>query len=394
MFLKTGLNKTTKGFSLIEMSIVLVIMSILIGSGISIAMVQMENARIEATKNKQSTIKTALLNFMSRNYRLPCPAVANLVSSNANYGVEAANPGTCTGVTGFGGGSTRNVRGIIPWKSLGLTDETAIDGYGRRFTYQVLRNQTNLTQDTVSGLQGNISIFDAAGGTQINPNYPAVAIVLSHGSNGRGAYLPGSGRRMAVPATADEAENTDNDTNFVQKGYSTLDTNPFDDILLWLEPGELVTQLSQIGSIKTADYLLNTRFNTLRNTLLGVVAGDNADPDGGGARTMGRRLPYADGRANPIGSSNGAVNGYVPWTTIGLTASEATDPWGNYIRYSVTASLASPGISATAPVSPATYSLSSDGADGIQGNGDDQSIIVDVNSLRGSLISAGVLLDP
>jgi len=382
------------GFSLIEISIVLIIMSVLIGAGISIASIQMENTRIEKTKQKQAAIKTALINFISRNYRLPCPAVATLTSTDANYGVEAENPGTCTSVSGFGSGSSRNVRGIVPWKSLGLSDEVALDGYNRRFTYQVLRSQTNLTQGTVSGLQGNIAIFDASGGNQINQQFPAVAVILSHGNNGRGAYLPDSGNRMSVPTTSDEAENTDNDFDFVQKTYSTLTANPYDDIILWLEPQELISQLSSTGNIQTPNALINTKFNTIRNTLLGFIASDNADPDGSGSRTMGRRLPYADGRTTPIGTSNGATTGFVPWTSIGLASNDAIDPWGNYIRYSVSASLASPGISASFPASPSSYSLTSDGADGISGNADDLSLTLDINTLRGGLIASGILLDP
>jgi len=382
------------GFTLIEMSIVLVIVSILIGTGLSISLVQMENSRIASTKTKQETIKLSLLNFIARNSRMPCPAIGTLALGTANYGVEAINPGVCTGVAGFGGGVTRNVRGIVPWVSLGLPEETSLDGYGRRFTYQILRTETATAASP--GLQGNITILDAAGGNQINPQHPAIAALISHGNNGRGAYLPGSGRRMAVPpvADADERENTDNDFELVQKQYADTATNPFDDIVLWLEPGDLITQLSLQGRIQSPEYLVNTRFKIIRDTLLGYIVADSVDPDAGGARTVARRLPFADSKGTPDGSENGALNGVIAWDTIAITEEEATDPWGNYIRYSVDTDLVNNGVTNLDPSSPAPYTLSSDGPDGIQGNSDDVVLSVDVNNLRGSLTAATIMLDP
>jgi len=109
---------------------------------------------------------------------------------------------------------------------------------------------------------------------------------------------------------------------------------------------------------------------------------------------VNKRLPFADGRANPVGTSNGAVIGFIPWLTIGLSASDATDPWGNPIRYLVDVGLAAPGISQSLPPSPSSYTLMSDGPDGTAANADDQTLTLDINSLRGSLVSAGVVLIP
>jgi len=396
-------DKFNAGFTLIEMSIVLVILSVVIGSGISIALVQLENARIESTKKNQQAAKTAILNFISRNNRMPCPAIATLPSTDARYGVEAVNPGTCTGTTRFGAAAVRNVRGILPWKSLGLTDHASVDGYERRMTYQVFVSQTALNQTTISGLRGNIIVWDSAAPgaqNQLNPGFPAVATIISHGKNGRGAYLPISGRRMGLPRAADidERENVDNDVNFVDKEYSDLNVNPFDDIVMWIEPVGAISTLNQQGDVPSPNSVLNTLFTTIQNTLLGYVIADNLDPDGAGVqRTVSRRLPYADNRGNPNGNAvNGALNGVVPWVTIGLTQANVTDPWGNLIRYTnVEATLPAVGtgggMTKNDPAAGNTaYVISSDGADGVQGNQDDQSITVQVGTLRGILVNVNM----
>lgn len=93
--------------------------------------------RIDTTKTNAEAIKTALTLYISRNNRLPCPAMAGLAPGAAGYGLEAAIPGTCTGTTIIGAVPNRAARGIVPWISLGLTSEGASDAYNNRFTYEV-----------------------------------------------------------------------------------------------------------------------------------------------------------------------------------------------------------------------------------------------------------------
>ena len=115
------------------MAVVIAIGGLLLGYGLSVLTAQMTNTRITTARDQENVIKTALITFLASNNRLPCPAMENLPDTNANYGVEAINPGTCTGTTDLTGAS----RGIVPWISLGLADSAALDGWNRRFTYVV-----------------------------------------------------------------------------------------------------------------------------------------------------------------------------------------------------------------------------------------------------------------
>lgn len=414
---------SSRGFTLIEIALVLVIVSLVLGAGLSVLRIQQENAKISATKEKQQGIRTALISFIARNNRLPCPAVATLASGAAGYGAEAATPGTCTGTTIITGGANGNARGVVPWVALGVADEATTDGYGRRFTYQVRLTATNLNNTTLSGMTGNINVHSAvpvAAGNQINPNDRAVAILISHGRNGNGAWNVGSGVQMVLPAGAEETENTDADRDFAQVAWSDSAANPFDDILLWIPPQDLLTPLQNSGSLKTVQGTLNERASVIKNALLGYISGDNADPDGistgpppaPGYRADWRRLPFADratggvctGIANNGAADPDCTQGNIPWGTLGIAQTTATDPWGQFFRYTVTVDLAGAGTEPggtggmmlnSPAAATVAYTLVSAGADSTFGSADDVTLLsISVGELRGTLNNAGVPVDP
>lgn len=410
------------GFTLIEISMVLVIASILLTAGLSVGTAQLENARIKNTQEKIATIVDALERFIVKNKRLPCPAVATLSAGNAQYGYAAAKPGQCTSTITIGHGINRNVRGIIPWIELGLSDEAALDAYARRFTYQVLLSRTNVNSVTASQAlgAGNIDLLDGAGGKALNPNNKAVAIIISSGKNGFGAYLPITGKRLAVAAAAnvldsrenkdkasalDSRENTDNDTVFVNKAHSISETNPFDDIVVWLDPDDINAQLVERGVIKPTATVVNEGVTRIRHALIASIAADNADPDGGGARTLARRVPLADCSGTPDGTGDkNCLSGAVAWVDLGLTETAVIDPWGRYYQYKVVnATSCNGGISCDITVDGMTLSnpaagraqvlIIGQGAN-VDDSADDITLSLDVSELRGILLNAGVTFNP
>jgi len=283
-------RKTQSGFTLTEIAIVLVIGGLLLTAILGVVSAQRTNLGISVTKTKGEAIITALTSFVSRNHRLPCPAVANLVPTNPGYGVEAPNPGVCTGTINIGGGANIIMRGIVPWVSLGLSDVQGLDGYDRRFTYFVRGQETSRTADTLSAMRGNMTIHSGApialglAGNQINScsstagdnscNLDAVAVIISHGDNGSGAFLA-SGTQMAAPPGVLEQENTDNDGNFINTGYSSNETNPFDDILITLDPDDLLRPLAENDSIPSARGTTMDRINLIREVLIAQIVNSN-----------------------------------------------------------------------------------------------------------------------
>lgn len=95
-------------------------------------------------------------------------------------------------------------------------------------------------------------------------------MILSHGPNGFGAWLPRSGIQNPLPTGPDEAANTDNDLVFIQKGYAENPTNPYDDVPTWLSAEDLLTPLIRGGTLQSARAVTNDRIRTAQDALLGA----------------------------------------------------------------------------------------------------------------------------
>ena len=80
------------GFTLIELAIVLGIVGLIAAGMLNAWAARLAQQRIDRTKSNAETIKTALTLFISRNNRMPCPAIAGLAPGAAGYGQEAATP--------------------------------------------------------------------------------------------------------------------------------------------------------------------------------------------------------------------------------------------------------------------------------------------------------------
>jgi len=88
-----------RGFTLLEMAVVLVIIGVVVGSGITMLSGNLQKRQYDETQAKLAAIKKALYDYRTAFNRLPCPADVTLKISDTNFGNEAATPGTCTGGT-------------------------------------------------------------------------------------------------------------------------------------------------------------------------------------------------------------------------------------------------------------------------------------------------------
>jgi type II secretory pathway pseudopilin PulG len=216
-------------------------------------------ARSSKTAASFAAAGAALEQFAGTSGRLPCPA-----DPTASTGDAAPNAGAaaCT-----------FPMGTIPWKTIGMRSEDALDAWGWKISYRVFSGATGLTQeggasmvncDTSNALPGGGTAptpsslapgglcgfahdhtdqqFLLNKGLRINDfgaNKTDLAYVLmSHGPSGMGAYTS-TGVRKALPTSADELANI-NTTNatgqFIAKAPNTQGIAPdaatyFDDVL-------------------------------------------------------------------------------------------------------------------------------------------------------------------
>ena len=132
-------SRHNRGFTLIEMAIVLLIIGLALGMILNVTGSMRDTQNRQLVQTKLAVLDTALANFVAQNKRLPCPANGTLASTAVGVGVEtlsagpppAANPpkGTC--------GPANQTNGVIPWVTLGLTESDATDPWNGRMTYRV-----------------------------------------------------------------------------------------------------------------------------------------------------------------------------------------------------------------------------------------------------------------
>ncbi len=161
----------TRGFTLVEMAVVLGIISVVLGSAISLFSASLDGRALRVTQERMKIIQQTLYDYRLANDRIPCPGDAELAMSSQYFGKEGVFNGTTANVVGTSytsgacvSGSTYDgngnktatgtpvptansnsigsVRGMIPVRTLGLSDEFAFDGWGRRVMYTVDRRYT------------------------------------------------------------------------------------------------------------------------------------------------------------------------------------------------------------------------------------------------------------
>ena len=228
-----------RGFSLVELAVVLVILGFILAALLMPLQAQRENTFRAQTDSQLEIAKKALIGFAQTNGRLPCPATA------ASGGLEApAGGGTCTNQLGF-----------LPAATLGLqpsdADGFAIDGWGNRMFYAVTQVNTaggaatpdftttnEMSNVGVANLAPNLVVCSEAAtcpGTFLIDN--AVAVIYSLGPTGA---LASQG--------ADEDENPaapGADTQFVSR--TPMPT--FDHMVTWVSPYVLYNAMIQAGQL-------------------------------------------------------------------------------------------------------------------------------------------------
>ena len=216
------MQNKNNGFSLIELSVVLVIIAIIYGITISIASTQIQFAKISNAQKTLTNAKTALATFKEKTGRLPCPANPTLASTNANYGLEVAGCDLAACPAGVVCPDAVQVQGVIPFKTINLSESAAYDSWNNKLSYIV---DKYLTTIAAANNDGRIPVFDANGNeiTASTVIGKATYILLSHGSDGKGAYKKDGTLRAACAGTESDVENCDGDAMIISRQIAATD---------------------------------------------------------------------------------------------------------------------------------------------------------------------------
>ncbi len=202
-----------KGFTLIEIAIVMVILGILLGGGIPLLRSLMEQKKRNETISYIKEAKEVVINYARIYGRLP------FADTNGD-GVEDSG----------------SYHGFFPYVTLSISP---VDSYSRHLGYEVNRNLT-IDKDTTcrtirSGLTGNPKVVDADGSTT---PFSVAAVIVSAGS--RDADNDGNVFDK-ISSGSFTGDNTDGRPNYIR--YPPV--NNFDDIVRYISCYEIYSGLCE-----------------------------------------------------------------------------------------------------------------------------------------------------
>lgn len=253
-----------KAYSLLELTIVILIVSILVSGGLSVPIRNAYNKNIETTNIRLDKIDKALKRFLIQNKRLPCPAaIINSKLTSANYGNEGQAVGSCVTDGGYiSSGFSNLIYGMVPVRALGLTNEMAEDGFGNKFGYMIDKNFSDSATFGSAIAIDNIVIQNRAGGNLQVITNDAIFAVISYGANGSGAFSAKSfNLNMQNQRSSDsdelqndiDASNSDDFDNILIA--KSMDSDIFDDVILFKTRDQLVSESKMLSLIKCPEIL-------------------------------------------------------------------------------------------------------------------------------------------
>ncbi|MCK5002498.1 MAG: type II secretion system protein [Gammaproteobacteria bacterium] len=260
-----------KGFTLVELAIVLVIVGVLLGGFIGTLASRIESTQRSNTQDQLEDIKSALLGYVSAEGYLPCP------TTTTGGGEEQSAGGSCTIQHGF-----------VPGRTLGLSgaynfDDLLLDTWGNPIRYSVSDDggtDAFTTPYTAPGAGGMKDVGmaalgpdlvvcseDSAAGTTCSAGNTLLDnspfILLSLGKDGNEFVANTANASTDQGENSAEADVTANATGenlaysvgnnrvFVSKSYSGVGAtaDQFDDIILWVSPYILYSRMIEAGQL-------------------------------------------------------------------------------------------------------------------------------------------------
>jgi prepilin-type N-terminal cleavage/methylation domain-containing protein len=244
--INSNLNKRDKGFTLVEMAIVLVILGFVLAALLLPLQAQREQVFQTQTQTTLENVKRALLGFAQAQGRLPCPATA------ASNGMEQP----------LGGGSCTQQMGFLPAATLGVTPTDAngfaIDGWNNPIRYAVTQANAGGAGTPDFTTAGDMATVGMAA---LTPNIRVCATSAVAGctaainlTNNAAVVIYSTGATGALGAGgADETENLNAvanvDTVLVSHDPTSAVGSEFDHTVVWLSPYVLYNAMIQAGQL-------------------------------------------------------------------------------------------------------------------------------------------------
>jgi len=220
-----------KGFTLIELAMVLFIVSLLFGGLLVPLATQLEGRQRNEARQQLERIEEALIGFAIIKNRLPCPTT-QADPTNANYGLEGTSCDGSVATEGFLPWKELGVREVDPWGNPRTATTDPWTGYWRYRVHRDFSDDSPLfTLSTKTDTDDLLSVQDSAGNLLTANTERPVLIVYSTGAN----------------LTDDGQNATFEQTPGVYQG-GTVSGN-FDDITIWISRPYLFNYMVRAGKL-------------------------------------------------------------------------------------------------------------------------------------------------
>jgi prepilin-type N-terminal cleavage/methylation domain-containing protein len=238
---RSKIQRRFKGFTLLELAVVVAVITLLLGSLLVPLATQVEQRNVAQTQKQLDDVREALLGFVIVNGRLPRPT-----PSEADGNERAA---ACA--------DARECTGYLPWVTLGVAKT---DVWGKVIVYSVAPQYANgtFTFDTPGSLKTVQTRL--ADGTLANMATNLVVVYGSHGAKNWGKSENGTDIIDSSTTNLDEDANNGkfhctvvaNCTDFVSRPLTAATAAPggeFDDQLAWVPQSILLSRMVAAGKL-------------------------------------------------------------------------------------------------------------------------------------------------
>ncbi|MBX7197987.1 MAG: type II secretion system GspH family protein [Rhodospirillaceae bacterium] len=218
-------RRLKRGFSLIEMAIVLTVIGIILSGGLLAVAPVLESSKGNETNAKLDRIEQALTLYVIRYGCLPCPAEPGIASGTANAGQSHGAAYYSSGCTTACDATTVATQGIVPWVTLGLSEEEGRDGYGYRIDYAVtaalVATNGMVRTPPATYPAGTLAVAVSAANdataiaTRTKVSSTAAYVLISHGVDHSLAWNV-AGKQLPDPNSGPDQTENSNGTPFVQ----------------------------------------------------------------------------------------------------------------------------------------------------------------------------------
>jgi len=221
-----------RGFTLVEMAIVMVVLGLLLGGILAPLSARQEQDRRDKNAALLDQAREALIGYALTNRRLPCP---DTDGSGQENGCAPFDP------------SIAPATGRLPWVTLGIAAKFDAWGNPHQIHYTVNRAFTSnnpltfFTLTTAGTGNGIIEVHSNAATCNTNNKQVANNVPALIWSSAQNDY--------ASQGSVDEQENLNGDRCYVFREYNIAKNQEFDDQMVWLSPGILFNRMIEAGQL-------------------------------------------------------------------------------------------------------------------------------------------------